>query len=180
MKEIWKPVVGYAVEGCYMVSNLGRVKGFYFHNPNRAFEYRVLQQRLNHYGYSVVRLDLSDGKKGGATVTVHPLVATTFVGSRPSEEHEVNHKDCNRANNDARNLEWLTHADNVRYSFAMGMHDNVIGEKNPRAILTWEIVNTIRDSYTGKRGEKVLLAKQYGVTPESIGQVILGKTWLYV
>lgn len=42
---------------------------------------------------------------------------------------EVNHKDYNRKNNNLENLEWMTHADNVRYSVCNKSDMN--GSNNP-------------------------------------------------
>lgn len=86
-------------------------------------------------GYLHVRLH----KNGiGHTYTVHKLVAEHFV-NKPDNfetvEYEVNHKDNNRMNNSFNNLEWITHADNIRYSVKSGNAHclNMIGENNNNA-----------------------------------------------
>ena len=40
-----------------------------------------------------------------------------------TNNYEVNHKDYNRENNCANNLEWCTHSDNVRYSAKSGRYN---------------------------------------------------------
>lgn len=48
---------------------------------------------------------------------VHRLVAMAFVyNDDPKRKVEVNHKDFDRTNANADNLEWVTHKENVRYS----------------------------------------------------------------
>ncbi len=59
---------------------------------------------------------------------MHKLVAIAFIPN-PSNLPEVNHKDYDRANPDVENLEWISRADNVRYS-KCNMPD-YHGSKNP-------------------------------------------------
>jgi hypothetical protein len=49
---------------------------------------------------------------------VHRLVAKAFVPGY-QEGLDVNHKDCNRLNNIASNLEWMTRLENLMYSDVM-------------------------------------------------------------
>lgn len=68
-----------------------------------------------HYkkGYCSVALTNDFGIR--KTVSIHQIVARTFVdGYAPNLE--VNHKNKNRQDNRAENLEWVTHTENVRYS----------------------------------------------------------------
>lgn len=44
---------------------------------------------------------------------VHKLVALTYLGE-PKGDFEVNHIDEDKTNNHVSNLEWISHADNVR------------------------------------------------------------------
>ena len=67
----------------------------------------------------------------GGSIKVHRLVAMCFGPGQTSERNEVNHKDFDRMNNCATNLEWMTHAENVRYSAQAGRKGNITGERNP-------------------------------------------------
>ncbi len=50
------------------------------------------------------------------------------------------------------------------------------GELNHFHKLTDEQVQAIRDAFTGRRGDQARLARQYGVAPSHISQIINGKT----
>ena len=97
--EIWKALPSVPeIE----VSTLGRVrsvKGHYYKN-----------HPINN-GYMNVRIQI-DGK--WTTKLVHRLVAQTFIPN-PNNWPEVNHKDCDRTNNNAGNLNWCTHQENIAY-----------------------------------------------------------------
>ena len=99
-EEIWKPVVGY--EKWYEVSNKGRV---------RRIGGKILKQRPNQHGYPLTTI-CTDGKV--RTIAVHRMVAMAFVPN-PRGVKCVNHIDENKANNNAENLEWVTHKENNNY-----------------------------------------------------------------
>lgn len=94
--EIWKPIEGF--EGCE-VSNLGNVR-----NKNG----KHFKQFLNSKGYYRVSLGTN------RLHLVHRLVAKAFV-ENPKEYPVVNHKDEDKTNNCASNLEWCTYKYNINY-----------------------------------------------------------------
>ena len=112
MVEIWKPISGY--EGIYEISNLGRVKRLTGRNGAVLKEGHILKPN-NSRGYLYV--GLSTANSGKATTLVHRLVADAFVPN-PNGYHEVNHKDENKMNNCADNLEWCSRAYNMAYGTA--------------------------------------------------------------
>lgn len=63
---------------------------------------------LDKDGYRIVNLK-------GKHLKVHRLVVIHFIPN-PHNLPEVNHKDFDRTNCDESNLEWTTHADNIRHS----------------------------------------------------------------
>ncbi|ECK2493955.1 HNH endonuclease [Salmonella enterica] len=72
----------------------------------------------NRNQYLFVRLELEGELKG---VNIHRLVAENFIGPKPSDEHVINHKDGNKQNNDASNLEWTTIAGNTQHAYRTGL-----------------------------------------------------------
>lgn len=87
-----------------------------------------LRQNTNHDNYKVVW----DGKS--RNIGVHRLVALAYVENDDVENKvEVNHLDFDRQNNNFSNLKWVTHAENIRYSFEHGRYDHILrhGKHNP-------------------------------------------------
>lgn len=86
----------------------------------------------NTDGYLGVKL-CKNGKEKGRRI--HQLVADAFINNPNNNDlFEVNHIDCDRKNNRFDNLEWLTHAENIRYSIRKGNHfctRDLTGKNNP-------------------------------------------------
>lgn len=110
MEEIWKDIEGY--EGKYQVSNLGRVKSLLKNGVNRE---RIMKQQKDKDGYMRIKLRKSKTQK---LYGVHRLVAFAFI---PNENNlpMVNHKDEDKANNFANNLEWCDDLYNKNYGTAI-------------------------------------------------------------
>lgn len=81
---------------------------------------------LNEDGYSVCAIKLPN--RGWRSVSIARLVAIAFIPN-PNNLPEVNHKDYNRTNASVENLEWITRADNIRYSLCN--RPDYCGENNP-------------------------------------------------
>lgn len=58
----------------------------------------------------------SDNKR--VDLYIHRLVATYFIPN-PENKRYVNHKDCNRHNNDFKNLEWVTVKENTSQTLSL-------------------------------------------------------------
>lgn len=104
MEEIWRDIENY--EGLYQVSNLGRVKSL----PRNTTKGGLLSPDSNGKGYLTVLLS-KKGKK--RRFYIHKLVATAFL---QNEENlpEVDHRDNDKTNNRAENLQWISHVENLR------------------------------------------------------------------
>lgn len=104
--EEWRAVAGF--EGLYEVSNTGRVRSLTRYK-------KVIKPHITNAGYYQYQL----WHKGMCHVaSAHRLVAQAFV-SNPYGNNVVNHIDENKLNNNAENLEWVSHADNCRYGTAI-------------------------------------------------------------
>lgn len=133
-----------------------------------------LKQRENEDGY--MEVTLGNLKNRHSRVKVHRIIAEQFVPN-PNNLPEVNHKDYNRKNNNADNLEWCSHEYNVKYSSEAGRHNKPVGEKNGRAKITWEIANKIREMANSgyKRSE---ISKELDVPYGIVINVINNVTWV--
>ena len=121
--EVWKDIEGY--EGIYQVSNLGRLRSLdrYYTKPQprngvptRYFKKgQIVKTFAGRNGYIGAVLKFERKQKN---FMMHRLVAKAFVQGY-FDGADVNHKDCDRANNRADNLEWVTRRDNLMYADAM-------------------------------------------------------------
>ena len=73
---------------------------------------KYLKPNITRTGYHTV--ELFDVKGKSKRLLVHRLVANAFIPN-PNNYPQVNHKDENKANNNANNLEWCTAKYNMRY-----------------------------------------------------------------
>ena len=108
----------------YMVSNYGDVKGTRLN--------RLLKTRLDDDGY--VCVTLGNNEIGRTRYRIHRLVAKLFVNNEDGLP-EVNHVDFDRKNNHYKNLEWVSHLDNIMYTVKNNRHaaanGNFKGKNNP-------------------------------------------------
>lgn len=77
--------------------------------------------KLSTFGYKGVSLVNSEGRRSFA---VHRLVAQAFIPNFKNKP-EVNHKDHNKINNHASNLEWCTRRENVDKAMEAGRYNNM-------------------------------------------------------
>lgn len=117
--EIWKSHPEYAgIE----VSTFGKVRTLDMlvsskGNGTRLMKGRILKPASNSRGYLTVAVKVNDKF---ITKTVHRLVAQTFIPN-PDNLPQVNHKDCNRKNNNVDNLEFCTASYNAKYREKYGI-----------------------------------------------------------
>ncbi len=120
-QEVWHEVKDF--EGLYQVSNLGRVQSLerqVFHGGNKKLHNirgKVLKPRVNNCGYVQVRL-YKDGKC--YTKSVHRLLGEATI---PNTENKccIDHIDGKKTNNIQENLRWLTHSENMRHAYSLGL-----------------------------------------------------------
>ena len=105
MKEIWKYIP--MTNNKYEVSNLGRIK------KDSLIKELVLNKKNGYY-----YIYIGNYKKS----SVHRLVASAFCKNiNPSKYKEVNHKDGDKLNNKASNLEWVDRKLNMKHASLKGL-----------------------------------------------------------
>lgn len=107
----------------------------------------------------------------GKRYFVHRLVAEKYVPN-PDNKPQVNHKDGNKLNNCANNLEWVTNQENRNHAVENQLQ--ISGEKCPYAKLTSVDVNYIRQHEEISNSE---LAKMFNVSQGAIADVKSFRTW---
>lgn len=131
MIEVWKDISGY--EGIYQVSNLGRVKSLprthkCYADRMYVTKERILKVHPNSQGY--LRVPLKNGHKEERRF-VHRLVAEAFIPN-PYNKTDVNHIDCVPTNNNAENLEWTTHSENMLWAVKCGRFEHLKEQRSKR------------------------------------------------
>ena len=124
--ELWKNI---DTASNYEVSNLGNIR-----NIKSG---QILNPGISGNGYKQVSLKMNDTGKFKKQY-VHRLVAQYWLDN-PENKREVNHKNLDRTDNRAENLEWLTSSENQKHKFEnsdyktsnrpvvqMDLNDNVI------------------------------------------------------
>lgn len=169
--EEWRDVVGF--EGRYKVSDEGRVRSVdcrvrlvvHGKETTRLSPGRILEPgRSNRHHLSVVI-----GK--GNSRLVHQLVLEAFfVGPRAPWQTDVAHRDGNGFNNAFGNLRYATRTSNNQDRVWYG-----------RTRLSVDAVRRIRvEAPAAPHGGKTALAKELGVSPSAVSDVLAGRTYSYV
>lgn len=129
MQEIWKDIKWY--EWKYQVSNLGKIKSFWYWKCN------LLSQWKTKYWYLTIVL-VKNIKK---TFSVHRLVAEAFI---PNTDNKpcVNHINWVKSDNRIENLEWVTYSENIKHSYMEWLRkvteNNNFYKKNPVRWKFWK------------------------------------------
>jgi hypothetical protein len=165
MEEIWVDIKGF--EGDYQVSNVGRVRSLDgFASDGRKRRGKILSLGNHSQGYCNVSL-------GGNSFYVHRLVAENFI-ENPENKPFVNHKNCNKKDNNIDNLEWSTESENQRHAIFNGLKP--LGELHPKAKLTNDQVVFIKENYKprDKQFSGAKLAEMFNVSTATISEIVNG------
>lgn len=150
-QEVWK-----ALNPWYDVSDCGRI---------RNAKGRILGGSLHADGYIFVTID-------GKQHPLHRLIASVFCNGY-EEGKVVNHKDGNKQNNFASNLEWVTQQENIQHSLRTGLQGKPCGTYKGK--FTAEQREEIKEAWNTGEVSKRELAKKYGVSHTCINDIVNDK-----
>lgn len=173
--ENWKPVAGFESE--YEVSDFGRIRSLdkEVNHPSGGTAIRrgrLLKLASKKNGYVYANLSSSAVP---TCVSVHRLVAEHFLEAPQRVTFEVNHKDLNKRNNAASNLEWVTHKENVIHACKNGRMSAATNPSKARK-LSLELVEKIRQQRINGATYKQLGAL-FGITGATAFKVVRGDVW---
>ena len=156
--ERWRSVLNF--EDKYEVSDHGRV---------RRKDGRVLKlHRRSNYLF----IALHDGRRA-KTYDVHRLVAEAFCSGKSDIRNEVNHKNLDKLDNRADNLEWVSRTENVRHAFDNGAVQNHVSERSKKPLLCYELGVVFPSSY---EAAEYLNANYFGFS-KSVGTMARNIRW---
>lgn len=177
MKEIWKPVTGY--DG-YEISNLGNLHCWNCQSGSGTVlsEPRTLRATRfsgkNYYRFIIYK----SGKP--KSFRVHRLVAQAFLEPQPTPKHIVMHLDDDCANNQASNLKWGTHKDNMKDMTSKDRQAK--GEDVGNSSITEDQARQIKKRLKEDTayGRMRRIAKELNVSYGAVTAIAYGKTWRYI
>ena len=105
MEEKWLDIPEW--EELYAISNTGKVY-------SKRFDKMVKIKTCDNGYLSVDLFSRKDGIIRRKEAYVHRLVATMFVKGQSKETNVVDHKDNDKTNNNANNLQWVSYSYNNR------------------------------------------------------------------
>jgi hypothetical protein len=98
--------------GIYTIYSDGKV----YSNKSKKF----IKPHIEN-GYYRIGLYI-DGKP--KTYKLHRLIGECFI-EKPDGKNQINHKDCNKLNNDVSNLEWCNNSENQLHAYQNGLNVSI-------------------------------------------------------
>ena len=173
--EVWKDIIGY--EKIYQISNFGRVKRLKrFVNHTKGvlkLKEKILRCEFHKSGY--IRCHL---RKNGVVkkVFVHRIVAYHFIENTNNKPF-VNHKDCNKRNNNISNLEWCTDIENKKHAYENNIMYKSSGTNHYMCKLSFHKIQAIRRlNNINPKFNVQRLALKLNVHKTTIRNIITGRT----
>ncbi len=137
----WREIPGYTR---YDASTIGNIRSRVNRKP------RILKPFKIYSGYLLVRLTPDDGSRPrGRGLSVHRLVALTFLGESPLQ---VNHKNGDKTDNRLVNLEYVTQSQNQLHRF--------------------RVLKVASDKWTRPDASNIWLLRQAGYQIREIGSLL--------
>lgn len=164
-EEEWKPVKGF--EDFYMVSALGEIRS--------KRNDKILVPTLTNKYYSVTLCGLIR-----KNIRVHRIIATAFIAN-PDDLPQINHKNGNKLDNSAVNLEWSSPSQNIQHALKNDLFNPSKGDNHCCAKVTSEQVVLIRKIYNeNPKVRQIDLAVLAGISRTTINHILKRKNWKHI
>lgn len=178
--EEWRDIAEF--EGQYMISNYGRVlsKSRIKVKPTKwgdvpyRVKAKIMAQSKDRMGYPTVSLAIG---KRTITKKIHRLIGMAFIHN-PDNKPEINHLNCIKANSVLWNLEWCTHAENMKHAAENGAIPTRLGNKSSYNKLMEEDIPEIRKMIGVKSYREI--GEIYGVDQSTIYHIKTGRNWSHI
>ena len=172
MKEIWEGLFYHGIDYSkkYEISNYGKLR-----NTATKKEYCFSLNKSGYYKLVIIY----EGKL--KTVYKHRAVSENFIPNKDLSL-EVNHKDGNKLNNYAENLEWCSRKENMNHAWGTGLINTEINKSESQAILTKEEVFFILENYIpwDKTFGTRPLAEKFNISKSRIVTIINNKSYKWI
>ena len=172
-EEVWKGLIynGVDYSDRFEISNFGMLR-----NSKTKRVYKTCMNRQGYYQVNV-SLGASTDKK---VLKLHRCVACTFLENL-KKLPVINHKDGNKLNNYAGNLEWVTAAEDTRHAYDSNLVDlnKRCGVNNPCSKFTENDVVYIRQNYIPRHKEfgARALARKFNVHHSVICHIVNNQSY---
>jgi len=153
--------------GIYTIYSNGKV----WSNKHNKF----LKPSKDEKGYLRIGLYLNGKAK---TYKLHRLISECFI-NKIEGKTQINHKDCNKLNNDISNLEWCNNSENQKHHHRVIKTGYLFGMKNHKAKITEQQMKEIRAKYATHKYTQTQLADEYNITQSAVSQIISNKIRKY-
>lgn len=162
--KIWKPIEGFSET--HEVSNSGEVRRIV---PGKTGQRPGLLSpvllKIGYYRYTLYR----GGKYN--QIYAHALVSAAFLGPRPAG-FQVNHKNGVKTDNRVRNLEYVSHQENMRHAReVLGSLDcRHSGNRHNAKLTDAQVIELRARSAGGETGRS--LSHSFGISEIQVSRII--------
>jgi hypothetical protein len=159
--EEWRPAPG--IHG-YEVSCAGRIRS--------TRSGKLIKFSTSGYLIFSYREPVTNARR---MYRVHRIVAAAFLG--PAHGMMVNHKDCDRFNNDISNLEYVSHRGNVDHAMRLGRFERGT-EKSQAKVSEADVWVIWTHKWSGRHVPEIALAM--GLRRSTVRSIYYGQCWRWL
>lgn len=153
------------------IGNKGTIKSVFKEN-----DHIKLKPYPNNMGY--LSVTISGGKTREKRKMVHSLVAEAFLPKPFDKTWLITHKDRNKLNNCAENLEWKSRSEICKEDFIKGRRKNYGEGCNLNKLSEDKVKHIATLLEEGMKSDEI--AKKYKISTTTIDHIKYGRTWKHL